>query len=126
MHSLHIITSSYAYYAYIYELYNVCIHHWVAHGTYTVSVFASEAQSGVHSLMEWRDVGIGRVRVELVDENTDDTERILRGYLGVLSGDIRPRDVWEELKDVRDSNGRAGGVSHGSLRNNVERRAGEL
>ena len=90
------------------------------------TVFASEAQSGVHSLMEWRDVGIGRVRVELVDENTDDTERILRGYLGVLSGDIRPRDVWEELKDVRDSNGRAGGVSHGSLRNNVERRAGEL
>ena len=90
------------------------------------TVFTAQAQSGVHSIKEWRDVGIGRLRVELVDEEPEDVEQVITNYLGVLSGDIRPRDAWENLKHIRDSNGREGGVSHGSLRNGVERRAGEI
>ncbi len=90
------------------------------------TVFSSEAQSGVHSLKEWSDAGVGTLRIELVDEGKDDVKRIAKGYLNVLKGEERPSIIWESLKDIRDSNGRAGGVSHGSLRNTSERRAGEL
>ena len=90
------------------------------------TVFGSEAQSGVHSLKEWATAGASRFRVELVDEGAEDVELIIGGYLSVLDGEQRPSYVWEDLKNVRDSNGRAGGVSYGSLRNSPVRRAGEL
>lgn len=90
------------------------------------TVFSSEAQSGVHSLRDWSDAGVGTIRIELVDEDKDDVKKIVRGYLNVLTGEERASSVWESLKDIRDGNGRAGGVSHGSLRNGTERRAGEL
>ena len=91
------------------------------------TVFGSEAQSGVHSLREWAASGARRFRVELVDEGADDVESIVQGYVGVMNGSKRASELWEELKYVRDSNGRMGGVGHGSLstRNKV-RRAGEL
>ena len=90
------------------------------------TVFSAEAQSGVHSVREWADAGVGTLRIELVDEGKDDVKKIVKGYLSVLSGAERAATVWEDLKDIRDSNGRTGGVSHGSLKNGVERRAGEL
>ena len=90
------------------------------------TVFTAEAQSGVHSIKEWSDVGIGRLRVELVDESPEDAEEVVSSYLGVMAGDLRPKDAWERLKHIRDSNGREGGVSLGSLKNGVERRAGEI
>jgi collagenase-like PrtC family protease len=90
------------------------------------TVFSAEAQSGVHSVKEWVDAGVGTLRIELVDEGQNDTKRIVQGYLDVINGKVKPSVVWETLKDIRDSNGRAGGVSHGSLRNNSERRAGEV
>jgi len=90
------------------------------------TVFSSEAQSGVHSLKEWSEAGVGTLRVELVDEGEDDVKKIVQGYVDVLRGEERASKIWESLKDIRDSNGRAGGVSHGSLRNTMERRAGEL
>ena len=89
------------------------------------TVFTAEAQSGVHSIKEWRDAGIGRLRVELVDESPEDAEDVVSTYLGVMA-DLRPRDAWERLERIRDSNGRKGGVSLGSLKNGVERRAGEI
>ena len=90
------------------------------------TVFTAEAQSGVHSIKEWRDAGIGRLRVELVDESPEDAEDVVFTYLSVMAGDLRPRDAWERLERIRDSNGRKGGVSLGSLKNGVERRAGEI
>jgi len=90
------------------------------------TVFTAEAQSGVHSIKEWRDAGIGRLRVELVDESPEDAEDVVFTYLGVMAGELRPRDAWERLERIRDSNGRKGGVSLGSLKNGVERRAGEI
>lgn len=89
-------------------------------------MFASEAQSGVHSLKEWQAAGANRFRVELVDEGPEDMELILSGYHSVLEDRMRASELWESLKNVRDSNGRTGGVSHGSLRNGVVRRAGEV
>jgi len=90
------------------------------------TVFSSEAQSGVHSIKKWSEAGVGTLRIELVDEGKYDVKKIVKGYLNVLSGKESASSVWESLKDIRDSNGRAGGVSHGSLRNISERRAGQL
>lgn len=90
------------------------------------TVFSSHAQSGVFSIDEWRRAGIGRIRVELVDENEEDTETIVAGYLGVVNGKGSPSKVWSALDNVKDSNGRVAGVSLGSFSNKVERRAGEL
>jgi U32 family peptidase len=90
------------------------------------TVFGSEAQSGVHSLKTWRAAGASRFRIELVDEKDDDVRLIVGGYIAVLNGTQRAGEVWESLKLVRDSNGRAGGVSLGSLRNSPVRRAGEI
>ena len=47
-------------------------------------------------------------------------------YLDVLDGTLRPKELWQVLDEVRDGNGRAAGVGHGSFRNGVERRAGEI
>lgn len=90
------------------------------------TVFSAQAQSGAYSLMQWKSSGARHFRVELVDEPAEDVKRIVRGYRNVLDGNMRPKELWGLLEDVRDSNGRAGGVGYGSLRNGVERRAGEL
>jgi len=90
------------------------------------TVFGSEAQSGVHSLKDWEAAGASRFRIELVDEGPDDVEMIIKGYLAVLDGSERASALWETLKLVEDSNGRMGGVSHGSFRNSKVRRAGEI
>jgi putative protease len=90
------------------------------------TVFSSQAQSGVHSLTEWMEAGASHFRVELVDESPEDTELIVNGYLSVLDGSMKSSALWDSLEHVLDSNGRKGGVSHGSLRNKVERRAGEI
>jgi len=90
------------------------------------TVFAAQAQSGIHSMSNWSDSGIGRIRVELVDEGPVDAQKIVTGYLGVIDGTAKASKVWDSLMEVRDSNGRTAGVSFGSFRNNAERRAGEL
>ena len=90
------------------------------------TVFSSEAQSGAYSIREWKDAGAGMLRVELVDESKADVESIVAGYARLMDGSIRPKELWGVLDAVCDSNGRPGGVGLGSLRNGVERRAGEL
>ncbi len=90
------------------------------------TVFSAEAQSGIHSLKQWADAGVGTIRIELVDEGEEDVRRIVEGYLNVLDGTEKASSVWETLEQVVDSNGRQGGVGFGSLRNGVERRAGEI
>ena len=75
---------------------------------------------------QWRGAGIGRARVELVDEGPSDTEKVVRSYIDVLEGRRKPKSVWKDLMQVRDSNGRESGVSLGSFNNKTERRAGEV
>ena len=90
------------------------------------TVFSAQAQSGAHSLSDWRSAGADCFRIELVDESDEDIETIVHGYIDVLNGELKPSMLWEKLEDVRDSNGRKGGISFGSFRNGVERRAGEI
>ncbi|KAL3912106.1 MAG: hypothetical protein SGILL_007017, partial [Bacillariaceae sp.] len=90
------------------------------------TVFAAEAQSGVHSIKEWTAAGARHFRIELVDESAEDVRKMAEGYRAVLDGDEKPAELWETLFDIKDSNGRKGGVSFGSFRNRAERRAGEI
>ena len=90
------------------------------------TVFSAEAQSGCHSVKEWRQANVGALRVELVDEGKLGSKTIVRQYLGLLDGTKKPSEVWEALQYIKDSNGRAGGVSLGSFNNKIQRRAGEL
>lgn len=90
------------------------------------TVFSAQSQSGAYSLHDWLEAGANHFRIELVDESSEDINVIVNGYLNVIHGEIKPSTLWESLEDVRDSNGRRGGVSFGSLRNGVERRAGEV
>ena len=86
----------------------------------------AESQSGVYSMDEWADAGVGSFRIELVDERGDDAVGVVSSYLAFLAGERQASDVWRALDAVPDSNGRAGGVGVGSLRNASERRSGSL
>jgi U32 family peptidase len=90
------------------------------------TVFSAQAQSGVHSLKQWQAAGIRRFRIELVDEGPEDSVEVVRAYSDCVAGFIKAGVVWDQLQDIRDSNGRSAGVSLGSFRNNQERRAGEI
>jgi hypothetical protein len=90
------------------------------------TVFAAQAQSGIHSLKEWNRAGIRQFRIELVDEDRDNTLMVIGAYTDVLRGDVKASQAWDGLEYIRDSNGRAAGLSFGSFRNAQERRAGEI
>ena len=90
------------------------------------TVFAAQAQSGIHSLTQWKQAGIRHFRIELVDELPYDARKVVRTYLNTLSGDCKPSIGWEILSECKDSNGRVAGVTLGSLKNGKQRRAGEL
>jgi len=90
------------------------------------TVFMAESQSGIYSVNEWTQAGVGHFRIELVDEVGEDAVRIVSSYLDFLSNENHANDVWNVLGEIPDSNGRNGGVGAGSLRNSVERRSGEL
>jgi hypothetical protein len=72
------------------------------------------------------ETGANCFRIELVNESAEDIGMIVYGYADVLEGKIKPNVLWESLEDMGDSNGRKGGVSFGSLRNDVERRTGKI
>ena len=73
-----------------------------------------------------RRAGIRHFRVELVDEPAAAVGPLLEGYRAVLEGTKRPAALWRELEAVPDANGRAHGVSYGSLRPARERSADSL
>lgn len=90
------------------------------------TVFAAQSQSGVYSLKEWNRAGVRQFRIEFVDEDRENTKLVLDTYVKVLKGSIKPKEAWERLEYILDSNGRAAGVNLGSFRNTQERRAGEV
>ncbi|KAL7556418.1 hypothetical protein ACA910_008135 [Epithemia clementina (nom. ined.)] len=91
------------------------------------TVFAAQAQSGVHSMRQWEQAGVRQFRIELVDETAFDARQIVQTYVDVYKGFCKPSVAWELLQDCRDSNGRVTGVTLGSFENTKkERRAGQL
>jgi hypothetical protein len=76
--------------------------------------------------LDWYKAGITQFRIELVDEDKVNAKTILRTYEDVIEGRLKANKAFDTLAFVRDSNGRAAGVSLGSFRNTQERRAGEV
>ena len=89
-------------------------------------MFSAQAQSGIHSLEQWRKHGIQRLRIELVDESPSDVKTIIQTYSDAMQGKVRAAQAWANLDSVVDSNGRRAGVTLGSFKNGQERRAGEI
>lgn len=90
------------------------------------TVFAAQAQTGIYSVPLWQDTGIQNFRIELVDERPQDAVLICNTYANALQSKTSPSHVWNVLQGVRDSNGRAAGVTFGSFQNIKERKAGQL
>ncbi len=75
------------------------------------TLFNGRAQSGVESLPELLKVGLRRFRLELLDEDTDATQRRVQLYGQALEGSIPSAAVWK-----RESIDQRLGVTRGSLR----------
>jgi len=79
------------------------------------TVFNAQAQSGAFFASDMLRAGITAFRVELVDEPAHVVGPLLQGYRDVLDGSRTPGDLWSWLRTLPDANGRAHGVSPGSL-----------
>lgn len=90
------------------------------------TVFNAQAQTGVSYLKTWISAGISHFRVELVDEPASVVPDLLRAYQSVLTGRKSPGEVASWLSSLPDANGRAHGVSRGSLEVKTEIARGDL
>lgn len=90
------------------------------------TVFNAQAQTGVSYLKSWISAGISHFRVELVDEPASVVPDLLRAYQSVLTGRKSPGEVASWLSSLPDANGRAHGVSRGSLEVKTELSRGDL
>jgi putative protease len=79
------------------------------------TVFNAQAQSALWHLPELVRAGVRHLRVELVDEPAQFVGPLLGAYRDVLTGSRPPGDAWSWLGTLPDANGRAHGVSSGSL-----------
>jgi putative protease len=75
------------------------------------TVFHARAQSGAELWPALRDVGVRRVRVELVRESPEQVARVVAAYRRMLLGEVPARQVWRDL----GANG-GYGIVRGSLR----------
>jgi collagenase-like PrtC family protease len=79
------------------------------------TVFNAQAQTGASYLKSWISAGISHFRVELVDEPASIVPDILTAYQSIIHGKSSPGQVASWLASLPDANGRAHGVSRGSL-----------
>ena len=84
------------------------------------TVFNAAAQSGADYLAQLVAAGCGSLRLEFVDEPADLVAPLLQGYADVAAGRRSAASLLEWLKALPDSNGRAQGVTRGSLESRVE------
>lgn len=82
--------------------------------------------TGLFYMQELLAAGYGTFRVELVDESSEVVAPLLQGYYDVMRGKRQVSDLWGWLKALQDANGRAHGVSAGSLEAHVERSSASL
>lgn len=90
------------------------------------TVFASQAQSGAFELERLARAGYGTMRVELVDEPAAAVRPLLNRHRRALLGESAPGELWRWLDALPDRQGRAQGVTSGSLRVRDERAAASL
>ena len=73
------------------------------------TLFNSVAQTGARFYPQFREAGLRRFRVELLEEDALETARIIRTYLDLFSGATTPDAVWSELR-ARSQVGVTGGT----------------
>lgn len=86
------------------------------------TLFNAQAQSGARFVKAWRAAGVGRLRIELVDEPAHVAIRLVELYARLLSDEASAEEVLAFIEQhAHDSNGRLHGVGEGSLRVQRER-----
>ena len=90
------------------------------------TVFNAQAQTAVEYLKMYLAAGITHFRVELVDEPASVVRDILATYADVANGRKSPPEAARWLSQLPDANGRAHGISKGSLEVKTELTRGEL
>jgi putative protease len=78
------------------------------------TVFHAAAQSAAHVVLNARERGVRRFRIELVRESAEDVARLVVAYRRLLEGKATASQAWAELKTLRAEAGY--GVVKGSLR----------
>jgi len=84
------------------------------------TVFNAAAQSAGPVLKIFREAGIVRYRVELVDEPGHEVAGIVDAYSRALAEEITPKALHDRLAAVTDANGQSQGVGLGSLAVRIE------
>ena len=79
------------------------------------TLFNAVAQTGARHFSELRAAGLANFRIDLLDESSDDTLRILNAYSHLLSGLADGSSLWRDLKALSQL-----GVTSGTLRDSPE------
>jgi putative protease len=74
------------------------------------TVFNARAQTGVEHLSRLRRRGVNRLRIEFLNEAPAEVAGTIARYRQVLSGEISPRILWQELRLTNQL-----GVTRGTL-----------
>ena len=62
------------------------------------TLFNAVAQTGAQYITALRHAGLGAFRVELLEEDKDESLRVLRTYQDLLAGKRGAEDIWRDLK----------------------------
>jgi len=62
------------------------------------TLFNAVAQTGAQYVTALRQAGLGAFRIELLEEDKDESLRILRTYQDLLAGKRGAEDIWRDLK----------------------------
>jgi putative protease len=73
------------------------------------TLFNASAQTGASFYSGLRDAGLRHFRVELLEETSDESKRIIRAYQSLLGGECDGGDLWRRLKAQSQL-----GVTHGT------------
>ena len=75
------------------------------------TLFNGRAQTGARFYEALRDTGLSRYRIELLDEDQPSAESTIQAYQRLLSGEVQPSDLLEDVTALEKL-----GVTEGTLR----------
>ena len=74
------------------------------------TLYNAVPQSGAEVVPDMLKAGVKAFRVEFLEDNAEQTKKILRLYQDLLAGRVVPKDVWQRLKAANRV-----GVTRGTL-----------
>jgi putative protease len=73
------------------------------------TLFNAVPQTGARFFAQLADAGLRDFRIELLEENADEAQRVIRAYLALLAGAREGEDLWRDLRAQSQL-----GVTHGT------------